>query len=72
MCQTGLARCADVGFIQCSLMLSFKCLLVIQEKNHVSEGVFALPQCAISESVECLVNLAYQTLQEAASNTPQW
>ncbi|XP_022093272.1 centromere/kinetochore protein zw10 homolog [Acanthaster planci] len=42
-----------------------------KEKNHVSEGIFALPECAVSESVECLVNLAYQTLQEAASNTPQ-
>ena len=43
-----------------------------QDKNHVSEGVFALPECAVSESTECLVNLAYQTLQEASSNTPQW
>ncbi|XP_038079416.1 centromere/kinetochore protein zw10 homolog [Patiria miniata] len=42
-----------------------------KDKCHVSEGIFALPECAVSESIECLVNLAYQTLQEAASNTPQ-
>ncbi|XP_071789941.1 centromere/kinetochore protein zw10 homolog [Asterias amurensis] len=42
-----------------------------KDKNHVSEGIFALPECAVSESTECLVNLAYQTLQEASSNTPQ-
>ncbi|XP_038075098.1 centromere/kinetochore protein zw10 homolog isoform X2 [Patiria miniata] len=42
-----------------------------KDKCHVSEGIFALPECAVSDSIECLVNLAYQTLQEAASNTPQ-
>ncbi|XP_038079437.1 centromere/kinetochore protein zw10 homolog [Patiria miniata] len=42
-----------------------------KDKCHVSESIFALPECAVSESIECLVNLAYQTLQEAASNTPQ-
>ncbi|XP_038075121.1 centromere/kinetochore protein zw10 homolog isoform X2 [Patiria miniata] len=42
-----------------------------KDKCHVSEGIFALPECAVSESIECLVNLAYQTLQEAGSNTPQ-
>ncbi|XP_038075243.1 centromere/kinetochore protein zw10 homolog isoform X2 [Patiria miniata] len=42
-----------------------------KDKCHVSEGIFALPECAVSESIGCLVNLAYQTLQEAGSNTPQ-
>ncbi|KAM9299225.1 centromere/kinetochore protein zw10 homolog [Gastrophryne carolinensis] len=44
---------------------------VLDNEVKLSQHTFSLPACRISESVEKLMNLAYQTLSEAtASNAP--
>ncbi|XP_006825102.1 centromere/kinetochore protein zw10 homolog [Saccoglossus kowalevskii] len=43
----------------------------IADKDVLSEGTLQLPKCQISQSVHQLMNVAYETLQEAVTSTTQ-
>ncbi|KAM5140638.1 centromere/kinetochore protein zw10 homolog [Mantella aurantiaca] len=42
----------------------------LENESKLSQHTFSLPSCRISESVEKLMQLAYQTLSEATGSTP--
>ncbi|XP_013911167.1 PREDICTED: centromere/kinetochore protein zw10 homolog [Thamnophis sirtalis] len=44
----------------------------LENKTKLSRHTFSFPTCRISDSVQRLMALAYQTLQEASASTDQW
>lgn len=44
----------------------------LENEKRLSRHTFSFPACRISESVQKLMVLAYQTLQEASASTDQW
>lgn len=44
----------------------------LEPENTLDQHSFSLPTCRISESVEKLMELAYQTLLEATTSSDQW
>ncbi|XP_030077759.1 centromere/kinetochore protein zw10 homolog [Microcaecilia unicolor] len=46
-------------------------MVELENENKLGQHTFALPTCRISESVQKLMDLAYQTLSEATSSSTQ-
>lgn len=44
----------------------------LENETRLSRHTFSFPACRISDSVQKLMALAYQTLQEASASTDQW
>ncbi|XP_062995110.1 centromere/kinetochore protein zw10 homolog [Elgaria multicarinata webbii] len=44
----------------------------LENETRLSRHTFSFPTCRISDSIQKLMALAYQTLQEASASTDQW
>lgn len=62
----------QLAVLRASEALSDQVMMNLGPETRLSQHTFLFPACHISKSVQRLMALAYQTLQEALASTDQW